>query len=100
MALRNGPLVQVPTHWAAAVRRPDGSTAVGPGRKPRLRVADGVAGVRGLLRLAEAVAVLPLVKRGLREWRLPGQDAGVLAAVAAASAGGQLVRRRGAGRFG
>jgi len=100
MALRNGLLVHGPTHWAAAVRRPDGSIAVGSGRKPRLRVADGVAGVRGLLRLAEAVLVLPLVKRGLPEARLPWQDAKVLAAVAAASAGGQLVRRRGGGRAG
>jgi uncharacterized protein YqhQ len=58
MALRNGLLVHGPTHWAAAVRREDGTIAVGSGRKPRLRVADGVAGVRGLLRLAEAVVVL------------------------------------------
>jgi uncharacterized protein YqhQ len=100
MALRNGLLVHGPTHWAAAVRRPDGTIAIGSGRKPRLRVADGVAGVRGLLRLAEAVAVLPLVKRGLPEARLPWQDARVLGAVAVASAGGQLVRRRGGGRIG
>jgi uncharacterized protein YqhQ len=100
MALRNGLLVHGPTHWAAAVRRKDGSIAVGSGRKPRLRVADGVAGVRGLLRLAEAVAVLPLVKRGLPEARLPWQDARVVAAIAAASAGGRLVRSRGAGRTG
>ena len=97
MALRNGLLVHGPTHWSAAVRREDGTIAVASGRKPRLRVAEGVAGVRGLLRLAEAVAVLPLVKRGLPEARLPWQDAKVLAAVAAASAGGHLVRRRGGG---
>jgi uncharacterized protein YqhQ len=100
MALRNGLLVHGPTHWAAAVRRADGTIAVGSGPKPRLRVADGVAGVRGLLRLAEAVAVVPLVKRGLPEARLPWQDAKVLAAVAAASAGSQLVRRRVGGRAG
>ena len=69
MALRNGLLVHGPTHWAAAVRREDGTIAVGSGRKPRLRVADGVAAVRGLLRLAEAVDVLPLVKKGLPEAR-------------------------------
>ncbi len=100
MALRNGLLVHGPTHWAAAVRRKDGTVAVGSGRKPRLRVAEGVAGVRGVLRLAEAVAVIPLVKRGLPEARLPWQDVRVLAAVATASAGGQLVRSRGAGRVG
>ena len=37
MALRNGLLVHGPTHWAAAVRRKDGSLVVGSGRKPRLR---------------------------------------------------------------
>jgi uncharacterized protein YqhQ len=100
MALRNGLLVHGPTHWAAAVRRKDGTIAVGSGRKPRLRVADGVAGVRGLLRLAEAVAVIPLVKKGLPEAKLPWQDAKVLGAIAAASAGGQLVRRRAAGNAG
>ena len=97
MALRNGLLVHGPTHWAAAVRRDDGTIAVGSGRKPRLRVADGVAGVRGVLRLAEAVVVLPLVKKGLPEARLPWQDAKVIGAIVAASAGGQLVRRVGAG---
>jgi uncharacterized protein YqhQ len=56
--------------------------------------------VRGLLRLAEAVVVLPLVKKGLPEARLPWQDAKVLGAIAAASAGGQIVRRVGAGRAG
>jgi uncharacterized protein YqhQ len=100
MALRNGLLVHGPTHWAAAVRRDDGTIAVGSGRKPRLRVADGVAGVRGVLRLAEAVVVLPLVKKGLPEARLPWQDAKVIGAIVAASAGGQIVRRVGAGRAG
>jgi uncharacterized protein YqhQ len=101
MALRNGLLVHGPTHWAAAVRREDGTIALGSGRKPRLRgIADGVAGVRGVLRLAEAIAVLPLVKRGLPEARLPWQDAKVLAAIGAASAGGQVVRRVGRGRLG
>ena len=90
MALRNGLLVHGPTHWAAAVRREDGTIAVGSGRKPRLRVADGVAGVRGVLRLAEAVVVLPLVKKGLPEARLPWQDAKVIGAIVAASAGGQM----------
>jgi uncharacterized protein YqhQ len=100
MALRNGLLVHGPTHWAAAVRRRDGSVAVGSGRKPRLRAVDGVAGLRGVARLAEAVAVLPLVKRGLPEARLPWQDVRVVAAMAAASAGGQVVRRRAAGLLG
>ena len=75
MALRNGLLVHGPTHWAAAVRRLDGDVKVASGRKPRLRAADGVPGVRGVARLAEAFAVIPLVKRALPEARLPFQDA-------------------------
>src|SRR5690242_4399728 len=34
MALRNGLLVHGPTHWAAAVRRSDGSIEVASERKP------------------------------------------------------------------
>ena len=72
MALRNGLLVHGPTHWAAAVRRDDGTLAVGSGRKPRVRAdVERLPGVRGVARLAEAVAVIPLVKRALPEARLP-----------------------------
>jgi len=94
MALRNGLLVHGPTHWAAAVRTAGGEVKAASGRKPRLRAADPVPGVRGVARLAEAFAVIPLVKRGLPEARLPFQDAGVLAVAAGASLGGTLLRRR------
>ncbi len=95
MALRNGLLVHGPTHWSAAVRRTDGTIAVASGPKPRLRaVAGGLPGVRGVARLAEAVAVIPLVKRALPEARLPWQDASVVGAVAAAALGGAVLRRR------
>jgi uncharacterized protein YqhQ len=95
MALANGLLVHGPTSWAAAVRGRDGGIAVASGRKPRLRagMAD-VPGVRGVVRLAEAVAVIPLVKRALPEARLPFEDGRVLAAALAVSAGGTLLRRR------
>ena len=36
MALRNGLLVHGPAHWAAAVRRDDGTIGVASGRKPRV----------------------------------------------------------------
>jgi uncharacterized protein YqhQ len=94
MALRNGLLIHGPTHWAAAVRTPAGEVKAASGRKPRLRAADGVPGVRGVVRLAEAFAVIPLVKRGLPEARLPFQDASVLAVAAGASVGGTVMRRR------
>ncbi len=94
MALRNGLLVHGPTSWAAAVRTDSGEIKAASGRKPRLRVADPIPGVRGVARLAEAMAVIPLVKRGLPEARLPFQDPGVVAVAAGASLGGTLLRRR------
>jgi len=94
MALRNGLLVHGPTHWAAAVRAPDGSLRVASGPKPRLRRLDAVPGLRGVVRLAEAFAVIPLVKRGLPEALLPFQDGSVVAVAAGAAALGTLARRR------
>jgi uncharacterized protein YqhQ len=94
MALRNGLLVHGPTHWAAAVRAPDGEIRVASGRKPRLRRLDGVPGLRGLARLGEAFAVIPLVKRTLPEARLPFQDPGVVVVAAGAAALGTVARRR------
>ena len=94
MALRNGLLVHGPTHWAAAVRTATGDVKAASGRKPRLRAADPVPGVRGVVRLAEAFVVIPLVKRTLPEARLPFQDVSVVAVAAGASLGGTLLRRR------
>src|SRR6266545_7215981 len=94
MALRNGLLVHGPTRWAAAVRTDAGELKVASGPKPRWRGADGVPGVRGVARLAEAFAVVPLVKRALPEARLPFQDGSVLAVAGGASLAGTLVRRR------
>src|SRR4051794_135957 len=95
MALRNGLLVHGPTSWAVAARRPDGTIGAASGRKPTLRgPLDGLPGARGVLRLAEAVAVIPLAKRGLPEAKLPWQDARVLGITAATTAGAALLRRR------
>jgi len=94
MALRNGLLVHGPTHWAAAVRTAAGEIAVASGRKPELgsAVTDRLPGVRGVLKLAEAMAVIPLVKRALPEARLPMQDVKTLGAMGAAALAGQAVR--------
>jgi uncharacterized protein YqhQ len=92
MALRNGLLVHGPTHWAAAVRRRDGTIEAASGHKPRLKGVDKIAGVRGVVRLGEAMLVIPLVKRALPEAKLPFQDAKVLGTMAAAAAGGRLLR--------
>jgi uncharacterized protein YqhQ len=92
MALRNGLLVHGPTHWAAAVRRPDGTIQAASGRKPRLKGVDKVAGVRGVVRLGEAMLVIPLVKRALPAAKLPFQDVRVLGTMAAAAASGRVMR--------
>ena len=94
MALRNGLLVHGPTHWAAAVRTDAGEIKVGSGKKPRLKAIDGVPGVRGVARLGEAMAVIPLVKRGLPEVRLPFQDVSVIAVTAGAALTGALAKKR------
>ena len=95
MALRNGLLVHGPAPWAAAHRRDDGTIGVASGRKPRVTGAmTDVPGVRGVIRLGEAMAVIPLVKRGLPAARLPWQDATVAGTVAVAALGGAALRKR------
>jgi uncharacterized protein YqhQ len=95
MALRNGLLVHGPTHWAAAVRAADGSIGVASGRKPRARgPVTAIPGARGVIRLAEAIAVIPLVKRALPEAQLPFQNAPVMGAMAGAALAGSALRRR------
>ncbi|OJU84521.1 MAG: hypothetical protein BGO11_13165 [Solirubrobacterales bacterium 70-9] len=95
MALRNGLLVHGPTHWAAAVRRPDGSIEVASERKPELvpGLVAKAPGLRGPVKLAEAMLVLPLVRRRMRSARLPFEDRRVVVATAATLALSSLVRR-------
>jgi uncharacterized protein YqhQ len=100
MALRNGLLVHGPSHWAASVRAPDGTIRTASGRKPRLTAADEVPGVRGVVRLAEAFALIPMVKAALPEARLPFQSAGVAGAMAGATAMAAAVRRASPGPVG
>src|SRR5947209_5655235 len=97
MALRNGLLVHGPTHWAAAVRDADGEIAVASGRKPRLGgdTIDRLPGVRGVVRLAEAFVVIPLVKRALPQAQLPMQDVRTVGTMTAAAAATRALRGRG-----
>jgi uncharacterized protein YqhQ len=94
MALRNGLLVHGPAHWAASVRTDDGRIATASGRKPRVQAADGVPGLRGVVRLGEAFVVIPLVKRALPQAKLPFENPSVLGVAAGASLAGALLRRR------
>ncbi len=95
MALRNGLLVHGPTHWAAAVRRPDGSIEVASERKPELvpGLVAKVPGLRGPVKLAESMIVLPLVRKRMRSARMPFEDKRVLGATAATLMLSSLLRR-------
>jgi uncharacterized protein YqhQ len=95
MALRNGLLVHGPTHWAAAVRRPDGSIEVASERKPELvpGLVAKAPGLRGPVKLAEAMLVLPMVRRRMRSARLPFEDPRVVVATASTLAISSLMRR-------
>jgi uncharacterized protein YqhQ len=96
MALRNGLLIHGPTHWAAAVRRADGGIEVASERKPELApgLVAKLPGLRGPVKLAEAMLVLPLARRRLPAARMPFEDARVLAAVALTLGVTALLRKR------
>ncbi|HEX3734057.1 MAG TPA: DUF1385 domain-containing protein, partial [Solirubrobacterales bacterium] len=95
MALRNGLLIHGPTHWAVAVRDGEGRIQVASERKPSL--APGLVarapGLRGPIKLAEAMAVLPLARRRLPAARLPFEDWRVVAAVGTTLLTSMLLRR-------
>jgi uncharacterized protein YqhQ len=97
MAMRNGLLIHGPTSWAVAARAANGSIEVASGPKPSLargRLASTPL-VRGPLRLAEAMAVVPLARARLRSVRLPFEDPVVVATALASIAGSNLLRRVG-----
>lgn len=96
MALANGLLVHGPRHWAAAVREPDGSVSVASGAKPRLAVGPlgGVPLLRGVLRLGEAVAVLPAMRVGMPQARFAMEERGSGIGLIAAFAATAVARRR------
>jgi uncharacterized protein YqhQ len=96
MALRNGLLVHGPGHWAVAVRTREGDIKVASGSKPRLEgPAAELVGFRGVVKLGEALALIPLVKRRLPEVKLPFEDVKLGAAMAGSSLLGALLRRSG-----
>jgi len=97
MALTNGVLVHGPTAWGAAVRASDGSIRCAHGSKRRFAENVTTPFVRGPLRLAEAFAVLPQVRRALPEARFPFERPRVAAAVVAGAAAAGLARRSGLG---
>ncbi len=89
MALRDGVLLQSDGHWAAAVREEGGAIRVVSGGKVRLPGREALRRVpvaRGVVRLGEALAVLPAVRRATGTPVLPQEDPKLLAATAASAA--------------
>jgi uncharacterized protein YqhQ len=92
MALANGVLVHGPTSWACAIRTDEGELKVAARRK-RLR-ANAIESplLRGPVRLLDAMAILPELKRALPEARLPFQRPSVLAAMLGTATVVRIVR--------
>jgi uncharacterized protein YqhQ len=92
MALANGVLVHGPTAWACAIRTDDGELKVAARRK-RLR-ANSIDSplLRGPVRLLDALAILPELKRALPDARLPFQRPSVLAAMLGTATAVRIVR--------
>jgi uncharacterized protein YqhQ len=96
MALANGLLVHGPTHWAAAIERDDGTMAVMSGAKPQFRVPliGELPVVRGILRMGEAMAVLPAMRRAFPEARFAFESPEARMITVAALGAGIIARRR------
>ena len=92
MALPNGVLVHGPTSWACAIRTDDGKIEVAAQRKTLLASKVNRPFLRGPARLAEALAVLPQVKRALPRAKLPMQSPRVLASMVTAAVAVRGVR--------
>jgi uncharacterized protein YqhQ len=92
MALPNGVLVHGPTSWGCAIRSPDGTLEVAAERK-RFVSGEGTPPLlRGPLKLLEAMAVIPSVRRALPGARLPFERPVVIAAMLASAVGLRAVR--------
>ncbi len=88
MALRDGVLLQSDGYWAAAVRQEGGEIKVVSGAKVRLPARDMLRRVpvaRGVVRLTEALAILPAVRSKTGSSVLPQEDPKLLAATAASA---------------
>jgi uncharacterized protein YqhQ len=93
MALGNGVLVHGPTAWACAIRTDAGDVKVVARRKGLRASRINNPLLRGPARLAEALALLPQVKRALPEARLPFERPRVLGAMLGSVVAGNAVRR-------
>lgn len=95
MALANGVLVHGPRHWACAIRSVDGRLELASGEKGIRSVDVRSAILRGPARVAEALAVLPEVRRALPEAKLPFFEGRVVLVMAATALGIKALRASG-----
>jgi len=95
MALQNGVLVHGLTSWACAVRDSEGELRVASGRKPHFAPAarSRLPILRGPITLAEAFALLPMVRRALPQARFPFERPVVLGSLVATTLAARALRR-------
>jgi len=95
MALQNGVLVHGPASWGCAVRDDSGVLHVASGRKPHLAPAarQRMPVLRGPIALAEAFALLPMVRRALPQARFPFERPSVVGAILGTAVAARALRR-------
>ena len=93
MALANGVLVHGPTAWACAIRSDRGELKVVSRRKTLQASRVQSPLLRGPARLAEAMLLLPQVKRALPEAKLPFERPRVLATMLISATATNTLRR-------
>src|SRR5438876_9080540 len=92
MALANGVLVHGPNAWACAIRLPDGRLEVASEFKRYRSASVTNPLLRGPARLAEALALLPQVRRRMPNAKLPFERPRVLTSMVAGAVAVQLAR--------
>jgi uncharacterized protein YqhQ len=92
MALANGVLVHGPTAWACAIRTDDGRLEVVAQRKRFNAAAIESPLLRGPVRLLDAMAIIPQIRRALPEAKLPFERPAVLAAMLGSATAVKLMR--------
>lgn len=100
MALRDGVLLQSDGYWAAAVREQGGGVRVVSGARVRMPLPETlrrVPVVRGVVRLGEALSVLPVVRKQTGMPVLPQEEPRILAATAVSAAATVALRVSGRG---
>ena len=93
MALQNGVLVHGPTSWAVAVRTDEGGLRVASGAKSVRGAGVTNPLLRGPIRLVDAFALLPRIRRSCPEARLPFERPAVLGSMVASAVVAHRLRR-------